>query len=70
MCFTISYLYPCGHTEEETSDACNLFVVTGGHWCEEPEEQAVVMSERCVECKIAADQAQAEQQEAEAAWDV
>ena len=70
MCFIISYLYPCGHTEEEISDACNLMIVTGGVWCEKQEEQAVVMSERCIECKIAADQAQAEEKEIEEAWDV
>lgn len=69
MCYTISYLYPCGHTETEMSDACNLIIITYGEWCEELEEQIVVMSEWCVDCKIAADQAQAEQ-EVEVAWDV
>ena len=70
MCYKISYLYPCGHTEEEFSDVCNLYVVTGEEFCEGLEEQVVVMSERCLKCKIAAERAQAEQQEFEEAWDV
>ena len=52
MCFLTSYLYQCGHEEEEQYETCQLFI-DAGFCCDEYEQQNVVMPEKCVGCKLA-----------------
>lgn len=54
MCLSISYLYPCGHTEEEIFEQ-EAVVCDGGDGgvCELIEEQIVVMAGvKCVGCRL------------------
>ena len=65
MCLTISYLYTCGHTEEEIFELEAVVCDTDGCICERMEEQSVVMSIECVGCR----QARAEDEPCELALD-
>lgn len=81
MCFLISWLFQCGHTEEDYSDLCQTFVNTSGLHCDALEEQAVVMGHKCIPCRMAdfrAEEAEyqrtrgegCEEGDVEQAWDV
>ena len=50
MCLTVSYLYPCGHTDEEIFELEAVVCDTDGCVCEQMKEQSVVMNTECVGC--------------------
>ena len=82
MCFLISWLFQCGHTEEDYADLCRTFVDTDGSYCEKKDGQAVVMHTKCVPCRLAGYRAEeteylrtrgedeCAEQDVEPAWDV
>ncbi|KAL8794200.1 MAG: hypothetical protein Q9195_003268 [Heterodermia aff. obscurata] len=51
MCLTISYVYPCGHTEDETFDLDAVVCEADGSVWEPMREQMVVMKGLCVGCR-------------------
>ena len=52
----ISYLYPCGHTEEEVFDTEAVVCELDGSICEQMQEQMVVMARACVNCELVRDE--------------